>query len=345
MSRQLFTRNVEARSLLDIFFVSGITSILLLRFYLHLTHYPTVGGTKYHIAHMLYGGLLMLVAVVANLAFFGRRLQRLMALVGGAGFGIFIDEVGKFITRDTNYFFRPAIGIIYAIFVGLYLFFTFLGKRERLTSEEYQLNALMQLEEAVRYDMDRHEKAAVARLLAQADQSSPITRQLREFLDSIKPVRTPRPNVLQRFKAGIDHAYEKAWHARSSNALVRIFFAATIIISVIALVYTLQHNFENVRSFLSGDRDYGHGLVVGQLAATAFATALAATGVARLAVNRAAAFEWFRRATLVNLLLTEFFIFSRIQFGAVPSFLFNLVLFLLIKFVLAQERRAISKAA
>lgn len=339
MKQRLFVRNVEARSMLDIFFVSGIASILLLRFYLHLTNYPTVGGAKYHIAHMLWGGLLMLVAIVANLAFFGRRLQRLTALIGGAGFGIFIDEIGKFITRDTNYFFRPAIGIIYAIFAGLYLAFSFLGRRERLTSQEYQLNALMQLEEAVRYDMDRHEKAAVARLLARADQTSSITTQLKQFLQNVEVARTPQPNVFRRQAARVDRAYQRAWQLRSSNIVVRLFFGLTIAGSVVALGFTLQQNFENVLGFLSGDKDYGHGLVVGQLAATIFASVLAAIGLVRLAASRAAAFEWFRRATLVNLLLTEFFIFSRIQFGAMPSFIFNLVLFLLIKFVLAQERR------
>lgn len=340
MKQRLLVRNVQARNMLDIFLVSGISSILLLRFYLYLTGYPTVGGTKYHIAHMLWGGLLMLAALVANLAFFGRRLQRVMALVGGAGFGIFIDEVGKFITRDTNYFFRPAIGIIYAIFVGLYLIFNFLGRRERLTSQEYQLNALMQLEEAVRYDMDSHEKAAVARLLAQADQNSPMTKQLQQFLDSVKLVRPPKPNILQRLAARVDSAYRHAWRLRSTNVLVRIFFILAVAASVLALAFALQNNFANVQGFLRGDKDYGHGLVVGQLVSTVLASVLVLVGLLRLAANRAAAFEWFRRAALVNLLLTEFFIFSRIEFGAMASFVCSLLLLIVINLVLAQERRA-----
>lgn len=43
-------------------------------------------------------------------------MQRLCALIGGIGFGLFIDELGKFITRDNNYFFQPTIGLIYAVF-------------------------------------------------------------------------------------------------------------------------------------------------------------------------------------------------------------------------------------
>ena len=64
----------------------------------------------------------MMVALLMIFSFLGRHIQRVAAVVGGLGFGTFIDELGKFLTEDNNYFFEPAIMLIYLIFIGLYLF-------------------------------------------------------------------------------------------------------------------------------------------------------------------------------------------------------------------------------
>ena len=158
MSSGIFYRNVRARDNLDLFVLSAASSLLLVRFYLYLAGYPQIGSGGLHIAHMLWGGVLMLTALAINATFLGARALRVAAIVGGAGFGIFIDELGKFITRDNNYFYQPTVGIIYAIFVILYLTFNFLSRKQVLTSREYQLNALAQLEEAVVHDMDPTER-------------------------------------------------------------------------------------------------------------------------------------------------------------------------------------------
>lgn len=335
----IFIRNVQAREQLELFIISAVSSLLLLRYYLHLTHYPQVGGGTLHISHMLWGGLLMLLAIVGMLAFLGRRAERFGALVGGVGFGIFIDEIGKFLTRDNNYFFRPSIGIIYAVFVLLYLLSSFLGRRERLTSTEYQLNALAGLEEAVLRQMDAREKRAVADLLARADQHSPVTRQLSSFLESVKPVGQGRPGLFRRAGNRISAWYERIWKRRGTSTLVQLFFVVEILLFVLAVVSAVYTNIDNVRDFFHGQADYGHSLVMGQAVSTAIAAGFALAGIIKLRSSRIDAFEWFRRATIANLLLTEFFIFSRIQFGAMPGFILNLLLLVLINFVLGHERR------
>lgn len=125
----IFYQNIRARDQLELFLLGAVSSLLLVRFYLHITGYPQIGSGGLHIAHMLWGGALMLVALVIALSFLGARAQRLTAFIGGIGFGVFIDELGKFITRDNNYFYQPTIGLIYAIFICLYLAFNFLSRK------------------------------------------------------------------------------------------------------------------------------------------------------------------------------------------------------------------------
>jgi hypothetical protein len=94
------------------------------RWFLEVTGYPKVGGGGLHVAHMLWGGLLLIVAVVLPLLFVGRRVLLLSALGAGVGVGLFIDEVGKFITEENDYFFAPAAPLIYGsllLLAGLWL--------------------------------------------------------------------------------------------------------------------------------------------------------------------------------------------------------------------------------
>ncbi len=340
MRRKLFYRNGRAGEQLDIFFISAIGSLLLVRFLLHLTEYPQLGGNGLHIGHMLWGGLLMLLSIAIGLSFIGIRVQRLAALLGGIGFGVFIDEIGKFITSDNNYFYRPTVGIIYAVFIILYLFFNFLGRKQRLTSREYQLNAMMHLEEAILHDMDPVEKRRARTLLDQASQRSEITWHLERLIDSVDLVPQSQPHILRRWLSSLDKIYDRFWQQRGTAKLVRIFFIAQAALFVVAIIANIYTSIDDVRDAFAGNVTYGTGLLMGQLISSVVAAGLVAYGTLQLAVSRLAAFEYFRRATLINLFLTEFFIFSRIEFAALPGFLFNLAMLLVITYVMHQEQEA-----
>ena len=48
-------------------------------------------------------------------------IQHVAAIIAGLGFGTFIDEIGKFVTADNDYFFRPAVSLIYVVLVIVFL--------------------------------------------------------------------------------------------------------------------------------------------------------------------------------------------------------------------------------
>ena len=116
-------RNPGADRLIEHFLIVAATTIVVTRVFLGLTGYPELGAPGLHIAHMLWGGLLMLAALLMMYIFVGRKVKQAAALVGGAGLGLFIDEVGKFVTRDNNYFFQPSFAIMYGVFVLLFIIF------------------------------------------------------------------------------------------------------------------------------------------------------------------------------------------------------------------------------
>jgi hypothetical protein len=50
--RRTFLRDLEAGPLLDLVLVTAVLSVLMIRFWLHVTGYPQIGSDTLHIAHM-----------------------------------------------------------------------------------------------------------------------------------------------------------------------------------------------------------------------------------------------------------------------------------------------------
>ena len=190
--RGLFNRRADAGSHLEAFFVAAVMSVLAIRLFLDITGYPQIGGGGLHIAHMLWGGLLMLLALAVLLSFIGRAGERFAAIVGAVGFGTFIDEVGKFITSDNDYFFRPAVALIYMLFVGLLFFIRALQNRQAYTEQEYLLNALRLIEEIVVRDPDEEERTRAREYLRRSGGRAEIVAALDSIIDSAPPTTARR---------------------------------------------------------------------------------------------------------------------------------------------------------
>ena len=115
--RGWLVRNANGPAPAEAFVIIAVATILITRLYLQLTGYPQVGGGNLHIAHALYGGALMMLALLFGwlLLGFGARLTGVV--MGGIGLGLFLDEVGKFVTKTNNYFYGPATEIMYILIV------------------------------------------------------------------------------------------------------------------------------------------------------------------------------------------------------------------------------------
>ncbi len=135
----------RAPQLMFYLLVSFGASVVLTRLFLWLSGYPQVGSGSLHIAHLLWGGLLLALSGVVLLIFAAPSLHPLAAVGIGVGIGLFVDEVGKFITRDNNYFFRPAAPIIYASFLVIALVYGLTRRALRQRHPRVVMIALLEM--------------------------------------------------------------------------------------------------------------------------------------------------------------------------------------------------------
>jgi hypothetical protein len=136
-----------------------------------LTGFPQLGNSVLHIAHALWGGLLLFVAALLPLALANRWAIKASALLGGMGIGLFIDEVGKFITQANDYFFPPALSIIYGFLLLTVIVYLYFRRPRRRDPRQAMYYAFEGLQDALDGDLDTEEAARIETLLAIARQS------------------------------------------------------------------------------------------------------------------------------------------------------------------------------
>jgi hypothetical protein len=124
----------DASDSILIVLIWSVFSLLATRLYLNLRGYPQIGSGEWHVSHAAIGGVIMIVGITTMLIFVHSKLKKLSLMMFGIGTGLFIDEIGKYLTRDYNYFFRPAIIFMYIFFVSLFLIYRNLRKYEKVKS-------------------------------------------------------------------------------------------------------------------------------------------------------------------------------------------------------------------
>ncbi|WP_175441326.1 hypothetical protein [Micromonospora humi] len=328
------TRAIDAAAYLQAFVLSGVVTVLAVRAYLQATNYPQLGGGGLHIAHVLWGGLLLVVGLGIALVFLGGGPRTAGAVVGGVGFGLFIDEVGKFVTARTDYFYAPAAAIIYVAFALLVLLTQAVrGRtgRSRLTPPERTANALDVVLSGLPGGLTDRRRAAVLRLVRG---TGPATEAaVAQLLDAV-PRREPPP--VRFWQRGVEWARRLAAWAVDQRWLVWpvvVWLVAEPVVTVVAVIL------DGVTGALDQEREWGAVLGV---SATALVTAVLSLRAAwLLRRDRTQAFRLFKLALLVDLLFGQVFNFTVNQFGAV----FAVALDLALLGVVTAEHRRLRRAA
>lgn len=339
LHRRYFLRNLDDEGYLETFLVSAVASILLLRLYLYVSGFPQVGGKGLHVAHTLWGGVLMLIALAIVFNYLDQEAYRVAAVIGGAGFGVFIDELGKFITSNTNYFYQPSAAIIYVVFVVIYLAFRLLRREPNLTDQEYLINSLRVFEEALTRGYDRsYLDKAVSRLRHTASDGVLI----RHLMDAYQncPAEVPlQPGRLQRARESSREAYNELIHTRWFPRAVIVFFLVEAVLTLLVAVIATWRatNFELITG-VSGMAAARLLIKQADVIFAAAASVLVILGALVMVRSRIDAYRMFKIAMLVSIFLTQIFEFYTIQFVALFGLSFNILGLILANTVMARER-------
>ncbi len=164
-------RRNNAESYLLISLIAFAVTVIVTRIFLQLAGFPQLGNDVLHFAHALWGGLILIVAAYLPLAYTNRRIIEISALLSGVGIGLFIDEIGKFITQSNDYFFPPALSLIYGFFLITVFVYLYFRKSHKESPRKAMYHILEELQDAIDGDLDTAEAARIEELLTIARES------------------------------------------------------------------------------------------------------------------------------------------------------------------------------
>jgi hypothetical protein len=313
-------RDVRALARFEAFLFAAVATVLVVRSLLAVAGYPQVGGAGLHVAHVLWGGLLMAIAIVLVEIFPGTQVRLRAALLGGIGFGLFIDEVGKFLTKDVNYFFKPAIAIIYAVFVVFYLAVREVLQRHRLNDRRRLALACIALSDLALGQLDRAHRDYALRLLAGVDETSGLREAAIAVHTALLAERPTGRTVETRLTQLRDRVSAPLRDILAGPTGRRVLFGAGALIGVdiiITVVMAVTH--PGKTTALPTVIDTGLPSLV--------SVSLLVVGIVQLSNGDSrSAVVWLQRAVLVQMLFSQVVVFNRTQWLGLIGFALDVIL-------------------
>lgn len=220
-NRLLLVEREEAQSYLLISLAAFGVTVIGVRLFLQLTGFPQLGNGTLHIAHMLWGGLALFIAVYLVLIWDNPGALRVSAVLSGVGIGLFIDEVGKFITSENNYFFPPAAPIIYGFFLLTVFIYLYIRRPDGHDPRRAMIHALEGLQDAIYGELTREDVQVLSENLdyvRHSDQQE-ISRMAALLYAYVEeggiPFKESNPGLIKRSELAITdwgHRLSRRWH-------------------------------------------------------------------------------------------------------------------------------------
>ncbi len=318
-------RSYDLHQHLTLLFVCAVATVIFTRGFLAATGYPQVGGSKLHIAHVLWGGLLLLAALLTTLALLSPAAKPTAAVLGGVGFGLFIDEVGKFVTKDVNYFYRPAIAIIYVCFVVLFGVIRWLSRRG-FSAQEATLSGLDALERAAVGALSAQRRTHILDLMHSTGADTPLAQSVRDLLERTAGEAEQRPPLTQR----LSRSLARLWIPLSGHRLFRQGVFA--LLGVAAAISAAEAGWllrDGIGHLSFSQRAFAVTTVVADLALV--------IGAVRLSRSLLSALHWYDHAVLLEITVAQVFLYTSEQLAATLNLVALLVVWSLIRWTIQFE--------
>lgn len=315
---------------LDTFLVCAASGVIVNHAFLIVTGSPQIGSRNpgaVHISHSIYGGFAMMVAIVLTLAYLAPAVRWVLAVVGGVGFGWWVDELGKYVS-NAGYLFEPALALIYVTFVVMYLAFRSLSIRE-LGPEDALVNALATAKAAALGSLQDPERREILARFDAAAPSGPFADRVRALLDDAPASPPLPPGRVRRARQRIRARYQ-AW--TRTRSFVIVIDAVFVAIAAAILGGVLGLSLDGPGISACSERVASVGATVAGI--------LTVSGVVRLLRSRLAADRWFERAVFVRILVVQVYLFAQEQFTAVVGLGVDLVLWVMLRSAIRVEEEA-----
>ncbi|HZW03107.1 MAG TPA: hypothetical protein VFF68_04220, partial [Anaerolineaceae bacterium] len=155
------------------------------------------------------------------------------AVLTGIGVGLFIDEVGKFITQTNDYFYPLAAPIVYAFFLLSTLLYVRINRRRDRSVRRELYSAFEAMEEVLEQDLDPNERAKLEESLRFVSENSRnpalvhLANELQDFLTSetLRLVEPREPFVVRMHARW--RRFESRWLTRQR---VKVFLSLSFLL-------------------------------------------------------------------------------------------------------------------